>query len=291
MAAKSTRKLSTFGSRLTSTVSVGLVLVLLGLAAMLALTAHNVGAGMRSGLALTVRMTRTATADIAEAIGRRLGADRGVQSVLFISADSILAAETAAMGGALALEDGVNPYGAEFEVRMRPEYAHADSIAAFEAVYAYAEGVEEISTQTAVLEALEDTMNKVRTALLLLGAILLIVSIVLINNTVSLSIYSRRFSIHTMRLVGATAGFIRAPFVRAGAVAGMLAGLGAAALLCGLRAWSTGWDPVIDAALPWYGMAVICSAMVIAGTALCALTSYFATNRYLARSYDEMFLK
>ena len=100
----------------------------------------------------------------------------------------------------------------------------------------------------------------------------------LINNTVSLSVYSRRFLIHTMRLVGATPGFIRRPFVRSGAINGLIASVVACALVCTARIFAAGVDIIVARALSWPVL-------------LAALTSYFATNRYLAASYDEMFLK
>ncbi len=291
MSGQGIRKISTFGSRLTSTVSVCLVLLLMGVAAMIALAARSVGDDVRRNLGFTVRMERGCDSIAVRQLSERIAADRGVESAVYLSADSILAAETAALGGDLALEAGANPYSAEIEVRVRPSHANADSIDAMAAVYEMADGVDEIVSERAVIAGVERTMNRLRLVLIIIAAILLCVSIALINNTVSLSIYSRRFTIHTMRLVGATAGFIRAPFVRAGAVNGLVAGLGASALLCLLRAYGATVDPIVAECLPWTSMAAVCAGAIVAGIAICALTSYFATNRYLAISYDEMFLK
>ena len=287
---KGSQKISTFGSRLTSTVSVTLVLVLLGLASMLAVAAASLGRSLQGSLGFTVRLERGVADDVAAALCGRLEADRGIGEVTFISADSILAAETAALG-AIALEPGVNPYNSEIEIKVKPDYATADSIAAMTAVYTTAEGVDEIVSSVEVVSAVETTLNRVRIVLVALGAVLLLISVALINNTVSLSIYSRRFSIHTMRLVGATAGFIRRPFVTAGAVNGLIAGIIASAVLCALRAWGAKVDVAVASALPWTRMAIVCSGAIVFGVVLCGLTSYFATNRYLAKSYDEMFFK
>lgn len=287
---KGSQKISTFGSRLTSTVSVTMVLILLGMAAMLAVAASSLGRSLQSNLGFTVRLERGLDDDAAQSLCVRLGADRGVRRVTFISADSILAAESAAVD-AMALEPGVNPYNPEIEVKVLPEYASPDSIAAIVRAYEAADGVEEIVSAAEVAAGVETTLTRLRMILTALGAILLLISIALVNNTVSLSIYSRRFSIHTMRLVGATAGFIRRPFVVAGLVNGLFAGVAASAVLCVLRLWAAGADTAVDAALPWVETGLICGGAVLGGMALCGLTSYFATNRYLAKSYDEMFLK
>ncbi len=287
---KGSKIISTFGSRITSMVSVSLVLILLGLAAMLAVAASSLGDDLQGSLGFTARLERGLPDDQAAAVAERMALDRGVREVAFLSADSILAFEAAAVGG-LALEPGVNPYCAEIEVKVKPEYASADSIAAIAAACAAIDGVQEVISASEVIEGVDRTLSRLRLVLTVLGVVLLVISIILINNTVSLSIYSRRFSIHTMRLVGATAGFIRRPFVSAGILNGFLAGMAASAVLCAVRAWAAGADPAVDSALSWVATGVICALAVVCGVLLCGLTSLFATNRYLAKSYDEMFLK
>ncbi len=291
MSAKGFRKISTFGSRVTSVVSVCLVLILLGLAAMIGLTTRNISDDVRRNLGFTVIMDQESESADAETLAAAINARAGVDSVLFRSAEDILRQESAALGGDLALDPGVNPYSAEIEVRVRPDYANTDSIAALTAAFAQADGVGEIITENAVIAGVERSLTRVRTILLILAAVLLAVSIALINNTVSLSIYSKRFSIHTMKLVGATAAFIRRPFVRAGAVNGLVAGAAASALLCGLRVYGAVVEPALAVTLPWTGVAAICAVLLVLGTALCSLTACFAANRYIATSYDEMFLK
>lgn len=291
MSQKESQKISTFGSRATSTVSVSLVLFLLGLGAMVAVAARGLAADLRASTGLTLSLARTAApADIAD-LRVAAAADVATLSTYFISADSILAAETRAMGVAPALEPGVNPYSPELEIKVKPAWANADSLAVLAARYADLDIVEDVADDGAVLHALDGTMARIAVILYGLAAVLLVVSIVLISNTVSLSIYSRRFGIHTMRLVGATAGFIRRPFVRAGAVNGLIAGLIAAGVLCALRAYAATLEPAADELLPWWVMAIIGGATVVVGILLCAVTSYFATNRYLAKNYDELFLK
>lgn len=151
--------------------------------------------------------------------------------------------------------------------------------------------MQEIITESTVIEGVDSALRRAGTVVLIVAGVLLIVSIALINNTVSLSVYGRRFVIHTMKLVGATGGFIRRPFVLAGAVNGLVAGLCASAVLVGARLYISGLDPTVDSSLNWGVMALLCGALILVGIAISAFTAMFATNRYLRASYDEMFLK
>ena len=152
-------------------------------------------------------------------------------------------------------------------------------------------GVAEVNSETAVIEGVDAMVERTTIVLSGLALLLLIVSIALIGNTVSLSIYGRRFIIHTMKLVGATPGFIRRPFVLAGMRDGFLAGVGASTVILALRYYVPQLEPMCAELLSWESTAAICAGMVIIGSAITALTALVASNRYLRASYDEMFLK
>ena len=176
-------------------------------------------------------------------------------------------------------------------MKVNPAYASSDSIRALTERYENAQGVQEIITESAVIEGVDSTLKRVGSILLIVAAIMLAVSVALINNTISLSIYGRRFVIHTMKLVGATGSFIRRPFILAGFVNGLTAGAIASAFLIGIRFYAGTIDPMLDQALPWFYVAAICVLLVLIGAAICVVTAMFVTNRYIKASYDEMFLK
>lgn len=140
-----------------------------------------------------------------------------------------------------------------------------------------------------MVESLTRNARMFNTVMLVIAAALLLISFVLINNTVRLTVYSRRFLIHTMKLVGATPGFIRRPFILSNLVQGVVAGIVASGLLAGLIAWGKNWDEALDPLLPWATVAVIFVAIFITGMAICAIAAFFATNRYLRADYDDMF--
>lgn len=291
MAEKRSRRISTLGSRLTSLVSVALVLFMLGIAAMLGLVGKGLTDEVRRNLGFIIKLERDMTEGSTNTLKQALLADVAIERFTYTGADDILAQEREFLGEGVAELLDSNPYAAEFDVKVRPAYSTPDSIAALVDRYNALAGVQEIITESTVIEGVDSTLRRAATVVLIVAGVLLIVSVALINNTVSLSVYGRRFVIHTMKLVGATGGFIRRPFVLAGAVNGLVAGLCASAVLVGARLYISGLDPTVDSSLNWGVMAFLCAVLILVGIAICAFTAMFATNRYLRASYDEMFLK
>lgn len=283
------KKMSALGSQLTSAVSVMLVLVILGLMGMGLEASRRLADDMRSQMGFTVKLLPGADARAAARVGAALDAMAGVGGHEFCSADSILAQESRLMGDDLELLLGQNPYGDEYEVTVLPAYAVSDSITRMVAAISLLEDVDEVATQAHMVDSLNGLLSRLW---LLLGAValaLLAISFVLINNTVSVAVYSRRFIIHTMKLVGATGAFIRRPFVLSGAAVGLGAAAGAIAVLCALRAWAVSFDEVAARCLPWQSMALLAAAITLLGLLICCCASAWATNRYLRKNYDEMF--
>ena len=291
MAEKRSRRISTLGSRFTSLVSVALVLFMLGIAAMLGLVGKNLTDEVRRNLGFIIKMERELPDGPVNKLKQCLSADAAIERFTFSSADDILAQEEQYLGESVADLLDVNPFASEFDVKVCPAYSTPDSIAALVEDYYSAEGVREIVTESTVIEGVDHAVRRAGTIVLAVAGVLLIVSIALINNTVSLSIYGRRFVRHTMKLVGATGAFIRRPFIAAGALNGLLAGLIASAILWGVRFYCADLDPAVDAALAVWPMVIICIILIVAGIAISALTAAVATNRYLRASYDAMFLK
>ena len=147
------------------------------------------------------------------------------------------------------------------------------------------------STESAIIEGVDTAMRRASTVLLSVAAALLLISFVLINNTVNLSIYSRRFLIHTMKLVGATTAFIRRPFVVAGAVNGLISAAVASVLLVLLRIYAASAEPMAAVALTWTRMGILIAGVAVCGVVICSLAAIISTNRFLRSSYDEMYLK
>lgn len=291
MSKRRSKRISTLGARLTSMVSVALVLVLLGLAAMIGLAGATIQDEVKRNIGFVAVMDKECTAEQLNAMKTCLLSQPAVKSFAFSSAEDILASESEYMGQDIAAIADGNPYSSEFDVKVRPAYASADSIASFAAFIADMPGVQEVNSESTVIEGIDTTVRRVTMVLSVMALVLLVVAVALIGNTVSLSVYGRRFIIHTMKLVGATPGFIRRPFVMAGLRDGFIAGLLASAVIVAFRYYAPRVNPIAHELVSWQLVAIVCAAMVLAGAIISSLTALVAANRYLRASYDEMFLK
>ena len=291
MSKRRIKHISTLGSQLTSIISVTLVLVLLGLTALGGIAVRSLTDDVRRNLGFTVKMKNDVNDGELNEMKRFLAEAPFCESYVYLSAESIMEEESRSMGENIYELLDTNPFSAEFDVVLARDYANADSIAALSERLPAVAGVDEVLTEGAVIADVDTAFNRLRIVLLTVSGALLLISFVLINNTVSLSIYSRRFLIHTMKLVGATAGFIRRPFIRAGAASGLVAGLAASAILIGLRAYVGNIDPAIAYGLTPATMASVSGGIIITGVIICAGASMIAANRYLRLGYDDMFRK
>ena len=276
---------------MTSMASVALVLLLLGAAAMGAVVAAGMQDSIRRNIGFVAIMHRDSDVEQVNMVKRCLAHNKGVEHFEYLSAESILAAESVDMGEDIAAMAGGNPFTDEFDVRLKPACATVDSLNAIINLVSTMPGVKEVVSESEVIAGIDRTMRRLSLILGGLGVFMLIVSVALINNTVSLSIYGRRFIIHTMKLVGATSSFIRRPFVLSGLTSGMISGLVSAGLLLVGRYYLPMVDGAIAEMLPWEVVIIIAVGMLAFGMLLCVSTAWVATSRYLRTSYDEMFLK
>lgn len=289
MVKKRSHQISTFGSQLTSIISVALVLLILGVLALVAI-AGNSGADMlRGNLGFIVKLERQAPESDVNRLKQFFTSSPAVESFVYSSAEEILASESQYLGEDIAALVDVNPYGAEFDVKVAPSYANVDSIEALSASISADPAVSEVMTESAIVAAVNDAVDRMTWILLSIAAALLIISVVLIFNTVHLAVYSRRFVIHTMKLVGATGAFIRAPFLRAGAINGLISALIASLLLIVALLWGASLDTLLEASFTPARCLPVFIGLFVAGVLICTVSSAFATNRYLRADYDNMF--
>lgn len=291
MARRRSNRISTFGSQLTAVVSVTLVLLILGILAIAGI-AGSTGADMlKSNLGFIVKVERQAPETEINRLKQTMNTASYVASYVFSSAEEIMAAESEYLGEDITSLIDINPYGAEFDVKVKPEYASVDSIEVISASFSGDSAVETVLTESTIAAAINSTLERVGLMLVIVAVALLVISIVLINNMVHLAVYSRRFVIHTMKLVGATGSFIRKPFVMAGAVNGVISAAIASVLLVGMLAYGSKVDPLLASCFSVELCAVVIAGMAVAGVVICTLASLFATNRYLRANYDDMFMK
>lgn len=287
------KKISTLGSRLTAIISVSLALLILGIMMGAALAASDAAGRLRGSVTVVAKLNPGADDAEVSAMKRFLGAQPWVAESMYTSADDVLAQELQYNAEIKDLIDE-NPYSAEFELKVTPDYVHPDSLIKIQRSMECLEQVDHVVLPVEIACGISSMVSNVQIVLGAVAAVLLLISIVLIYNTVNLSVYSRRLIIHSMKLVGATPGFIRAPFIRSGLVSGAIAGVIASALVWLLAFWGhaqmSQWGiEMPDLAHSWQYLAGISAALIAAGTLLCGISSYFATNRYIGAAYDDYF--
>lgn len=278
-----------FGKHLTSTISVGMVLLILGIVGCAAFAAGNITRHIRENLGFNMVMRSDADLTQINAMKKTLTSSVFAASYDYLSPDQILEQENAYLGSDVEELLGTNPYQPEFSVRVKAQYASVDSLVNIVDRLRTADGVEEITMHTEMVESINSNIGSLSLVLIALAGALLIISFVLINNTVRLTIYSARFLLHTMRLVGATNAFIRRPIVIGNMLNGVLAASVAIAILCVIRIYAINIDPDLALALPWTDMLYVFAGVIAGGVLICGMASWISTNKYLRQSYDDMF--
>ncbi len=280
-----------FTTRATATFSVALVLFILGLASFIGIAAHKVTEGIKENMGFVVLFNEEVTASDIAAVKTRLEKENGVSSTVYSSPDAVLDRWQKMVGEE---EDiirlaGVNPFVGELEVRVKSAYASSDSIALLTGPLMLMPQVSEIKVHNELVDRLNSTLHSVSLTLIFVAIALLTVSFILIFNTVRLSVYARRFTIYTMKLVGATAAFIRRPFLLDNIVNGFVAGIIASIALVITIFYVETFKISVSELIPWETVTIVLAGVIVTGILICLVAAIFAANRYLRLSYDEMF--
>ena len=184
---------------------------------------------------------------------------------------------------------GYNPFTASIEVRLNAGYANSDSVAWIKDEILSDKGVIEINYPQDLLDAVNRNIRKISLVLLGLAALLALISFALINNTIRLAIYSKRFLINTMKLVGASWAFIRRPFLMRNVWVGILAGVMADAVLAVVAYALVRYEPDLLAIVTPEVMLVVMGVVFVFGVVITTLCALVSVNRYLRMKTNELY--
>ena len=274
----------------TLCISTAMVLVLLGLIVFSTLTGRNLAAHFKENLEVTMLMDQDMSDAEAQTVYKSLLDKPYIRSIQFISKQQALAEATRTMGTNPAeFTDGVNPFPSSIVLTLTSDYANNDSLKWISAELKKYPRVSEINYQKDLINAVNQNLAKIGIGLLVLAVLLTFISFSLINNTVRLGIYARRFSIHTMKLVGASWGFIRRPFIQRAVTMGMLAALIACGVLAaGIYALYC-YQPEILTIVTWREMAITGGAVFLLGIVITAVCADISVNRFLRMKASELY--
>lgn len=273
----------------TLCISTTMVLVLLGLLVFFVLTARNLSAYVKENLTVTVMLADSVTDNQARLMCRDMYRRTYTRSVDYISKEQAQREQTAAMGADPSEFLGFNPFSATLEVRLKSAYANRDSLRWISAELRKDSKVTDVAYQEDLMDSVNTNLRKFSVVLLALAVLLTCVSFSLINSTVKLSVYSRRFLIHTMKLVGASWGFIRRPFLRSAVGIGLLAAVLACCVLGGGAYLLYTYEPSIEAVVTWRELAATGVAVFVFGVAITTLCSCISVNKFLRMSAGDLY--
>ena len=273
----------------TLCISTAMVLVLLGLVVFSVQTSRNLSQWVKENLTVTVMLSDDVSVNGAKLLCRDLYYRPYSRNIDYISKEQALKEQTQAMGSDPSEFLGVNPFPATLEIQMYADYANRDSLKWIAKELQKNPKITDVAYQLDLMDSVNRNLTKLNLVLLGLAVLLTFVSFSLINNTVRLSVYSRRFLIHTMKLVGASWGFIRKPFMNQALIVGVVAALIAIAVLGGLFYGLYYYEPNIITVITWRELAITAVAVLLFGIIITAACSYISVNKFLRMSAGELY--
>ena len=274
---------------ITLCISTALVLILVGLVVLSVLSARNLSKVVKENLTVTLVLSEEITEPEVAQMKKSLEGKRYVQHVKYISKEQVLAEETKALGYDPTEFVGVNFYTASLELNLKSDYANRDSMKWIGAELKKHQKVKEVDFQQDLMDQVNDNIGKASIVLIVLAVLLSIISFSLLNNHVRLGVYASRFNIHTMKLVGASWGFIRRPFIWRAIAIGLVAAIIAILVLGGgVYAWYTK-SPDILIVMTWEVLAITAGVILLFGLIITTFCSYVSVNKFLKMKAGDLY--
>lgn len=274
------------GSLFVSTVSIAMVLVVIGIVTFIGLVANRVSDDLRSGFEAVVIVDESAAAGAVDTLVQTLKSAAYVEALTYTSAEEVNKQWLSRLGDE-ELAD-LCPFQAEYSVKIKREWFSADSLQSVASQMKALPAVYEVKMPLNIAGSVDSTINTVMFVLTVIAAVLLLITIVLIYNTASMSIQARRVVIHTMQYVGARPSFICRPYMFSSALSGLIGGVVASIVLVGLLLWVRGVMPVVFDAVGWKSAVVVFLSLTAAGIAVGVIATMIAVNSYLRRRYEDV---
>src|SRR3712207_517474 len=288
------KKRKTTGNRqglqvVTLCISTAMVLILLGMVVFTVLTARNLSDYVKENLTVTMMLQDDMTNPEAAQLCKNLRTRRYINQIHFISKQQALKEQTAAMGTDPSEFIGANPFLGSIEVNLKADYANSDSLRWIQRELKKYPKVGDITYQQDLMDSVNNNLRKISIVLLILAGLLTFVSFSLINNTVRLGIYARRFSIHTMKLAGASWSFIRRPFLCRAVGVGMVAALIAVLFLAGCVYALVQYEPDAMTVITWQVMLITGASVFLFSIIITAICSHISGNKFLRMKAGELY--
>lgn len=276
-------------AKITSIVSITLVLVLLGITILILFMGNGLSNFVKENMSFSIMLDNDISDAQIQRLKQNLDAQPFVKSSRFISKDEAKEQLIKDLGEDPEELLGYNPAQDAIEIYLRSPYANNDSIAVITQKIKQESNVRDLLYQQEAINLINDNLAKVTLILLILAAVLLFISFALIRNTIRLSIYSKRFIINTMKLVGANGNFIRKPFIRNNILTGILAGILADGIIFLIILYFSREYAELQSILSFTDLMIIFAIVILLGIVISTVATYFAVNRYLKMRTENLY--
>lgn len=278
-------------SYITAVISIALVLLLLGLEGLFLLAVQKATNYHKENFGFTIILKDNIKEVNMHMLQKSLEAMEQTKRTKFTSKSEAAENLQREIGEDFLDFLGYNPLFSSIDVVLHAQYVNADSVAQFETILSKYPEIKEVFYKKDLLKEIENTITAFSIPILMFSGLLLIISVVLINNTIRLAVYSKRFLIRTMQLVGATRNFIRMPFLLGSALQGIFSAFFALLLLSGaIYALQQQFDDVIKSQ-DFEIIGILFISIIITGILFTTISTYFAVNKYLnIKTADEFYI-
>lgn len=277
------------GAYVSSALSIALVLMLVGLAALLSVNARGITRWFKENMQMEVLLHEEVSEPAAEGYKAELEALPYVKSVRMVTREEGVKELREMLG-----EDFLDVFEStsvplSLELTLKADYVNADSLAMVSEHIKASSLVDEVETQVPLVDSLNANLSRISLILGVFILLLLFISFVLIGNTVRLGIYARRFTVHTMQLVGASRSFIRRPFMRDSFVLGLVSSLLTIAVLGGGIWFAQKSVPQLAGLFAPEGLAIVAGIILLVGIGICLLTTWSVVGRLVVMDKDKLY--
>jgi cell division transport system permease protein len=277
------------GSYLTLVISVSLVLFLLGILGLVIINAKELSDYFRESLSFSVILDEDAREADIRMLQKDLDAKPSVKSTEYVSREEAAVKMKEEMGEDFISFLGDNPLPPSIDVYLYAGYTNRDSVGKFEKYILEYPFVKEVWYEDSLLYLINENVRKISIFLLIISSFLFLIAVTIINNTIRLAIYSKRFLIRTMQLVGATRAFIRKPFLIRSIYHGVLSALTAMLLLMGLLYLIEKEFLMLFSFESTKLLVILGILLIIAGILINLVSTFLSVNRYLVISEDKLY--
>lgn len=273
----------------TLCISTTMVLVLLGMMAFFVLIARNVSNSVKENLTVTLVLSDTMNVNQGHELTRTLFHRPYTHFIDYIGCEEILKEETKQLGMNPKEFLDENPFNSTIELTLKAQYANADSLKWIESEWKKNKAITDITYQKDLINIVNNNIKRISIVLLALVAVFLLISISLINNTIRLGVYSQRFKMHTMKLVGASYGFIRKPFMWRMFLVGILSSVFACIVLAGGLYALFSFEPEIKEIITYDIMIIAAIAVFAVGMIISLACGFISVNRFLMMKAGDLY--